>query len=236
VPAFSTSVFGSVLEASVSGELKKIEDIPTRKQSLAVFPRKSLRVNFLSKKSFILFTFSQLLIGIVGSFSETKDQATLIGAFLDIVKRRRDVVLILVGDGPLLDYYRKMIDSKFVDRIYFAGNQNDVESFVNIFDIGVLSTFTEGISNAIMEYMALGKPVIASKGGGTEELVLHNKSGILYDPGEKNQLIEAIELLINDLNKAKTMGEIGRKRIEQVFNISNMAYQTIDLYKELLEN
>ena len=84
--------------------------------------------------------------------------------------------------------------------IYFLGNQKDVESIVNICDIGVLMTnnlvHQEGVSNSILEYMAFSKPVIASKGGGTSEIVIPEETGFLINPFDVNDLAKKIVYLL----------------------------------------
>ena len=85
--------------------------------------------------------------------------------------------------GENLKSFESMIPIEFKDKIIFTGKQKHVESIINIFDIGVLcSCYGEGISNTIMEYMALGKPVIATDCGGNKEIVVHNVTGFLIEP------------------------------------------------------
>ena len=69
-----------------------------------------------------------------------------------------------------INIYKKNILHEYSNKFIFLTKQDDIESIINIFDIGILATFTEGISNSIIEYMALAKPVIATDGGGTSEI------------------------------------------------------------------
>ena len=110
---------------------------------------------------------------------------------------------------------------------------------MNIFDIGVLLSnpdiHGEGISNSIMEYMALGKPVIASIGGGTSEIVLDGETGFLIEPKNPKQLAERIDYLLSNQTVAKKMGESGRKRIQQHFSLDKMVNETYNLYVNCLK-
>lgn len=72
-----------------------------------------------------------------------------------------------------------MVKPEYKDNIKFLSSQENVESIMNICDIGVLASFTKGFSNSIMEFMALGKPMIATDGGGTKELVVDGNTGYL---------------------------------------------------------
>ena len=115
-----------------------------------------------------------------------------------------------------------MISNKHKAYIRLFGAHDQVESIINIFDIGVLSTFTEGISNSIMEYMALSKPVVATEGGGTKELVVNGETGILIPPKSPAILAEKINYLLRSPQLLESMGTKGKKRIENLFNIKQM--------------
>ena len=121
-----------------------------------------------------------------------------------------------------------------LNKIIFPGKRSDVESIVNIFDIGILLTNTklhgEGISNAIIEYMALGKPVIATRSGGTEEIVEDQKTGFLISPFDSTELIEKMEILINDPELRRKMGTAGKERIQKCFSIDKMVSKFISVY------
>ena len=89
-----------------------------------------------------------------------------------------DITFIAVGDGPYLSDYQRKVRESNCSNVVFTGMQSDVESIINIFDIGILLTDTikygEGISNSIIEYMALKIPVIATYDKGTSEIINNN--------------------------------------------------------------
>jgi len=170
---------------------------------------------------------------VVAVFSNYKDYDTFIDAAEFILKSRKDVCFVAIGGGYNLDKYKNKIKHP---RFKFLGSINEsLESYINIIDIGVLTSFSEGISNAIMEYMALGKPVIASEGGATDELVIHNSTGFLIEQKNSLQLIEKLLYLINNPNIAKEMGKEGKRIIHTRFLIDNMAQQYNDLYTGMLK-
>ncbi len=135
-------------------------------------PKEKIRNKFHIKTRYV--------IGMVGSFYYNKDYNLFLNAAMKILNTRNDISFILIGDGPDLQHCIGLVMPEYKNNILFLGRQENVESIVNIFDIGVLVTNNnvakEGISNSIMEYMALGKPVIASKGGGTEEIMVDNET------------------------------------------------------------
>jgi len=94
----------------------------------------------------------------------------------------------------------------------------------------------EGISNSILEYMAMGKAVIASLGGGTNEIIEDNRTGFLINPSSPQELSEKIELLINNLELRRMMGIAGKQRIEDYFSINSMVNKFIQVYKNFLLN
>src|SRR5262249_16038980 len=98
------------------------------------------------------------------------------------------------------------------------------------------STFTEGLSNSIMEYMALGKPVVATDGGGTRELVVDGETGFLVPPGTPSALVAKIEYLLANPDIAKRMGEAGEARLRREFSIMRMVEETVKLYELTIAN
>lgn len=175
---------------------------------------------------------TKYVVGMVGTFSEKKDYHTFFRVALDMVSRRNDITFMAVGDGVYFGKFNKMIKGDQRKKIILTGFQEDVESIINIFDIGVLTTYTEGISNAIMEYMALGKPVIATDGGGTSEIIIDKVTGFIIDHAAGEQLKEKIEYLVNNPGQTFVMGKKGQERIINEFSIEKMVNLILDLYTE----
>ena len=125
---------------------------------------------------------TKFLIGMVASFSKYKDYKTYFDAAALVLSRRADVTFIAIGSNTDSTEAKSLIDDKYMDVIKALGKKSNIESYINAMDICVLATFTEGISNSILEYMALSKPVIATLGGGTSEIVKDAKTGFLILP------------------------------------------------------
>lgn len=177
---------------------------------------------------------TRYVVGMVAGFHPLKDYESLMRAAESLLKKRDDVTFVCVGGGTGLEKIKQMSGS--TDRIIFPGQRNDVESIVNIFDIGILSTFGEGISNSIMEYMALGKPVIAAEGGGTAELIVEGETGFIIPRRSPEIMAEKIDHLLNDEMLRKDMGAKGRERIEKEFNIDRMTTNHMEIYRKLAPN
>ena len=176
------------------------------------------------------------IIGMVATFSEFKDFATYFNAAQILLNERKDITFLAIGERTDSDLSRSYIDGKYMDDFRLLGSKSDIESYINVLDICVLSTFTEGISNSILEYMALGKPVVATSGGGTNEIVEDLKTGFLISPGNPEELAEKILILLNDDILRATMGKNGRDRIQETFSIDIMKEKFISEYKKLLSN
>jgi glycosyltransferase involved in cell wall biosynthesis len=145
----------------------------------------------------------------------------------------------LIGDGADIDEIKSNVPPQLSRKIIFLGKRADVESIINIFDVGILLTNAkvhgEGISNSIIEYMALNKPVIATRGGGTNEVVIDNQNGYLIDADNKDQLIEKIETLMKDKNRMDDLGKVGHQMAYEKFDFNIMADHYISIYQKLLK-
>lgn len=177
------------------------------------------------------------VVGMVAIFSDRKDYKSFITAAEAIVRKRDDVTFLGIGDGDTLEKCREMIAGEFRARIQLPGGQHDVESIINVFDIGVLATnheiHGEGISNSILEYMALSKPVIATQGGGTGEIVVDGVTGFVVRPGQAAELAERIEFLLDHKDLARSMGMAGKQRIADEFSLEKMVDRYVEIYEGL---
>lgn len=175
---------------------------------------------------------TKFVVGMVASFSKLKDYETYIKAANIILNKNKDVTFLCIGSGDD-DTYRELVTKENRDKILFLGMQHNVESIMNVCDIGVLSTFTEGISNALLEFSALGKPIIATDGGGTNELIENGKNGYLIEQRSIEGLIEKINIFIEDAEKRKTFGKTGRIIVKNKFSNQKMLDSYLKIYNEL---
>jgi glycosyltransferase involved in cell wall biosynthesis len=172
------------------------------------------------------------IVGMVASLKPIKDYQTYINAANIILKTNKDVTFLCIGYGND-SLYREMVWPENIDHVKFLGLQDNVESIMNCCDIGVLATYTEGISNAIMEFMALGKPVVATDGGGTKEILLDNVTGFLVPPKNPEILSEKIGYLLKNEDISLKMGEAGRDRIKNEFSPQKMVGNFLHIFQYL---
>lgn len=176
------------------------------------------------------------VVGMVANFFEGKDHQSLIQAGLKILEKRKDIVFLFIGDGPTRKNMESLIGEEFKRHFVFPGSRMDVEEIVKIIDIGVLLAkqgHAEGISNSIMEYMALSKPVIATRVGGNKELISDEETGFLIRHHDIDALVEKLNCLLDNPGLRREMGKKGRERIQRLFNIEKMVRSFVDIYKQL---
>jgi glycosyltransferase involved in cell wall biosynthesis len=173
------------------------------------------------------------IVGMVANFWWRKDYPTYFRAAQILLKKRRDVVFLAIGSNTDLAESQALIEKEYNENFRLLGRITGTESFINAMDICVLSTFTEGISNAILEYMALGKPVIATVGGGTAEIVADQVTGFLVEQSNPEDLARSIEVLLDNPILCKKMGSAGKERIRTEFSIDKMVKEYTNLYAKL---
>jgi len=171
----------------------------------------------------------------VGRMSPEKGQLGLIDALARMVDKGLDVRLTLVGDGPL----RQSIEAAVVhrglrDRVEMKGALAESETLMEIArgDVFVLPSLMEGLPVVLMEAMALGKPVVAPHIAGIPELVEQGKTGLLFRPGDWVDLAEKTSQLADNAVAAAELGERGRLRVIDEFEINDAVKPLMDLFQE----
>lgn len=176
------------------------------------------------------------VVGIVARLVPEKAIDIFIRAALKVVDKVPQATFLIVGDGPLRSALEKLADKLGLrPNIIFTGFRSDVINLVSIFDVGVLSSIFEGFGYVILEYMAQGKPVVATRVGGVPEIIQHKETGLLVPSGSAELLADAIIYLLQDKDKAREIGLGGRAMIESRFTAGNMVDDFEKLYLTLAE-
>ena len=175
----------------------------------------------------------RVTIGCVGRLSKEKRHDILLEALSQIQTSLRPS-LVLVGDGPTRQNLESQIqDSDLANHVRLLGTCHDVPSLLKDFDIFVLASDTEGLPVALLEAMATGLPVIATRVGGVPELIADGVNGILVPPGGPQELAEAIDQLVRNPELRHRLGAAGRERAVKQFNIQATVGKHEELYKTL---
>jgi sugar transferase (PEP-CTERM/EpsH1 system associated) len=185
------------------------------------------------------FTGTETLIGTVGRMVGVKDHLTLVRAFVALVANdaamRRRARLIVVGDGPVRAECFALLAEAGVDRLaWLPGERDDVPDLLRTFDVFALPSLGEGISNTILEAMATGLPVVATRVGGNPELVEEGVTGMLVPAGSPAALADALRAYIQDPALARQHGANARRRVEERFSIDAMVAGYLGVYDGML--
>jgi glycosyltransferase involved in cell wall biosynthesis len=121
------------------------------------------------------------------------------------------------------------------DRVIFTGLRSDVPALLSGVDVAVMPSLNEALSNVLLESMAAGRPVVATRVGGTPEALIDGDSGLLVPPGDPGKLAASIATLLNDRVLAERLGRAARHRIADHFSVDRMVQATERLYLDLLE-
>lgn len=174
------------------------------------------------------------VVGMVGAFHDRKDYDTYTKAAIKITKQHKDICFLLIGEGKNRPEIESMVPEDLKENILFLGRRADVEALIQVLNVGVLCTNSdlhgEGVSNSIIEYMSLSKPVIATEGGGTNEVIVDAKNGYLISNKDVDTLVEKTLLLYQNKTMAEEMGKNALNTIHEKFMLDRMTKEFIAVY------
>lgn len=174
------------------------------------------------------------IIATIGRLVPIKDQKTLISAFKIISQNIPQAELWLIGDGPLKEELINLtIENGILDKTKFLGSRRDIPDLLKKIDIFALISLSEGLSIGILEAMASGIPVVATRVGGNPEIVEEGVTGFLVPTQSPEELADKILSLIKNADLANSMGSKGRKRVLDFFSIQFMVKQYMALYDQI---
>ena len=170
----------------------------------------------------------------VARLSAEKDFPTLLRAVHEVVKRRPDFRLVIVGGGPERQRLDQLTAELGIEQqVQFLGERTDVPLLLPQSGFFISSSLTEGISLTLLEAMAVGLPVVATAVGGNPEIVLPEKTGYLVPAQNPQALADAIELMCRNQAQWIPMGQAGRARVSECFDVRRMAADYEQLYGKL---
>jgi glycosyltransferase involved in cell wall biosynthesis len=176
-------------------------------------------------------------IGVVGNLRPVKGLDNFIRAASNLIVTHCDLTFHIAGDGPLRsDLKRLAVEHGLKNRFVLEGTLVDVPGFLAGLDIAVLPSRSEGMSNALLEYMAAGKPIVATAVGGNTQLIDDGVHGLLVPPDDPDALAAAISRLIMDADLATQMGRAARKRVEERYSREAMVRRFEKFYLQLMAN
>jgi glycosyltransferase involved in cell wall biosynthesis len=175
------------------------------------------------------------IVGFVGRLVAEKGGVALLHAAQRVLAKRAKTKFVLVGEGPARQEWEALSRELGIDRqITFTGARNDMPEVYASFDAMVLPSEIEALPMCLLEAMAAGKPVIATRVGAIPRLIMNGTTGLLIEPGDVNGLTKAILRVLEDRDFARRLGEKGRERVAQHFSAEQMAKNYIGTYEQVL--
>ncbi len=177
------------------------------------------------------------VIGIIANFRPMKHHETFIKAAKEILTARKDVSFVLIGAGKRKDGLLSLSESlKVGHKMHFTGPQPDVRPYLSFMDVGVNCSEREGLSNAIMEYMAAGVPCVVSRAGGNPDLIIHDVNGYEFELDDHSTLAELVLKLLADEETRQKFIKNSRDRIQNEMSLDRMISNYGTLYKNLVNS
>jgi glycosyltransferase involved in cell wall biosynthesis len=174
-------------------------------------------------------------VGVIANLRPIKGLDTFVRAASILASSHSDVTFHVAGDGSLrADLSRLATEVGLKSRFTFEGAIADVPKFLADLDVAVLPSRSEGMSNALLEYMAAAKPIVATAVGGNPQLIGDEAHGLLVPPDDPTQLAAAIGRLLDDPELAERLSSSARRRVEEHYCREAMVGRFEDFYERLM--
>jgi teichuronic acid biosynthesis glycosyltransferase TuaC len=155
-----------------------------------------------------------------------------------LMSEHDDLLYLVIGDGPERDVLQRLThDLALADHVQFLGHlpHRQVMEYMSICEVFTLPSWRETFGLVYLEAMAHGKPVVACRGQGVDGIVTHGDNGLLAEPRDVNSVIEQLRFLLDNADKARSIGERARKLVLENYTWERNAERTIELYGKILE-
>ncbi|HXH02174.1 MAG TPA: glycosyltransferase [Candidatus Competibacteraceae bacterium] len=177
-----------------------------------------------------------LVLGMVASLKPVKDHVTALQALALLHRQGWPAHLVLAGHGPLQAELQAQAQTTGLgDYVHFLGVRDNVSSILAGVDVFLLTSLTEGLSNALLEAMAAGLPAVATRVGGNPEVVVDGETGYLVEPQQPQALCQSIARLAGDAALRRRLGQAGRARVLEHFSLNAMVQRYEDIICQALQ-
>jgi glycosyltransferase involved in cell wall biosynthesis len=228
---------------TVSGALK--EDLISRRISKGKIHVIShgIKVNDLhveeqeiqAKRQALKLLPEEKIIGIVGRLTPVKNHELFLRAAKWVSDRNSNCRFLIIGDGPLRQKLEGLaLRLSIEDLVIFTGWVDQIAPFMNLMDLMVMTSHSEGFGYVLLEGMACGKPVVATSVSEIPRIIIHGKTGLLIPPGDHQALAKSIEILIRNHKLRKEIGQRARQSVAERFKLDHEVKDTISVYLQVL--
>lgn len=176
------------------------------------------------------------IIGTVGRLSSEKGYTYFLNAAKDVLEDYPNIYFLIVGDGPQRQELINLVSSIGIKgNVVFTGIRTDINRIYSLLDIFVISSITEGLPMVLLEALASRKPVISTNVGAIAQVIEHEVNGLFVEPGNIEQLADAIKTLLDNKYQSVTLAQRGYEKVSMYFSSKTMADKYIDVYQKLME-
>ena len=177
------------------------------------------------------------VVGLVANLRPEKNPELFVRVAHQLLTLRDDVVFRIAGEGELRPALGQLaVDLGIQDRVHLAGTVTDTPGFLAQLDVAVLCSVTEGLSNALLEYMAAGRAIVATAVGGNTRLIASDEDGILVPAGDIDAMTRAIDRLLSNLGVARAMGKAAREKVSRHFSLAMKTRELEAFYRTILSS
>jgi sugar transferase (PEP-CTERM/EpsH1 system associated) len=185
----------------------------------------------LEQRAMLGISNRDLLIGTVARLDPIKNHEGLLRAFSRLIQKRVEAFLVLAGDGPERRPLEQLSAEQGIrERVIFLGTVSAVDKLLNALDMFVLNSHREGMSNTLLEAMATGLPVVATRTGSNPELIEDGISGSIIPVNDDVALFNALESMASDSRLRSRFGEAARLRVVRKFSVDQMVAEYTNFY------
>ena len=175
------------------------------------------------------------VIGTAGPLETVKGLPYFLSAAKIVLASHENVEFLVAGSGPEEHHLRQLAHNLGIEpHVTFVPNLHDFSASLDAMDIFCLSSLRQGLGTIMLDAMARGRPVIATDVGGVYSVVRDNETGLVVPPSDSARLAERMSELLNDPDRARTLGAAGRRFVRREFNVEQMVRQTAELYRNVL--
>lgn len=179
------------------------------------------------------FDRDQPLLGIVARLDAIKNHASLLRAMPRVMRAHPDTTLLIIGDGPLrADLERQVSELDLRRSVRFLGTRDDVPELLAALDVVVLCSLSEGLSLTLLEQSAAGKPMVVTDVGGNQEIIKDGQTGLLVPVNDEEALASAINRLLDDPERAHSIGRAARLQFMREFTLARMVSRYAEVYED----
>lgn len=175
------------------------------------------------------------LIATVGRLHQVKGHRYFIEAAALVLKEHPEARFLIIGSGPERAPLENLVGRlRLEERVFFTGFIKQIEHYYNQFKVLVLASLSEGLPLTVLEALACGTPVVATRVGGLPEVVRSGETGLLVPPGDAPALAEAVSRVLKNPEEARAMAQRGGDFVRSNFSAARMAAETVSVYRKVL--